>query len=167
MGGRRPYQWPAPDGETQDLLSPVTSSDEGSDVWEAVDHTIGPHQTAKTQDLLSTTPLSEWREARRRVPACLYRNTRDQISCWTVWGQEKANEGSLIACWHSYLNREAYASALVSTDCVSSARTDITKARKFSNNQVDHTIGPRQTATTQVTDIRFARLGKYVCEKVK
>ena len=124
----------------------VSDSDEGGDVWEAVDHTIGQRQTAKTQYLLSPVTSS------------------DEGS--DVW-EAKATEDSLIAHWLSDLNREVYEFQLVSTDCVSSEHTDITKARKFSNNQVDHVVGPRQTAKTQVTDIPFAKRLKDGGEKAK
>ena len=85
------------------------------------------------------TLMAEWRQARRLVPSLFYKDASGPMESWRpghvrVWSQEKATEDSLIATWLSDLNRETYEFQLVSTDCVASEHTDVTKARKFANN---------------------------------
>ena len=39
------------------------------------------------------------------------------------------------------------------------------KAKRFLNNQITHVVGPRQTASTQVTDIHYKTIGKAAGEE--
>ena len=54
-----------------------------------------------------------------------------------------------------------------STDCVAAESTPQMEEKVFNSNQVSHKAGPRQTAKTQITDIRFSRLIKVAAEKFK
>jgi len=49
---------------------------------------------------------------------------------------------------------------MTTTDCVACEHGPYMKVKNYLNNQPKHTIGMRQTASTQVTDVRFAKLGK-------
>ena len=70
--------------------------------------------------------------------------------------QEKATEDTIIAAELSNLIREeGYEFALKSVDCVASENTEVMDALSFLNNQVQHTVGMRQTFKTQITDVRF------------
>ena len=57
--------------------------------------------------------------------------------------------------------------AMKSVDCVASEHTSYMDRHSYMTNQIVHTIGMRQTAKTQITDIRFARLAKVAAEKGK
>ncbi len=48
----------------------------------------------------------------------------------------------------------------LATDCVASEHSPELRLKKWLNNSVQHAIGMRQTAKTQVTDVRFAKLAK-------
>ena len=119
---------------------------------------------------------ADWREARRQNRSLFY-----EVGCkwesspdgWKpgpvrVWFQEKATEDTIIAAELSDLWREeGYEYALKSVDCVASEHTETMDAKSFLNNQIQHSVGVRQTAKTQITDIRFSRLIKVVGEKKK
>ena len=63
-----------------------------------------------------------------------------------VWFQEKATEDTIIASWLCDLIREeGYEYALKSVDCVASEHSKHMDEKSFLSNQVQHTIGPRQT----------------------
>jgi hypothetical protein len=116
--------------------------------------------------------LAVWREARRIHPGLFYMNPNEEMEHWRpgrvrLWTQEKATQDTIISCFLSDLNAESYEFSVVTVDCVGSEHSDTTKLRKYMNNQASHVIGPRQTAKTQVTDIRFARLGKLAGEEAK
>lgn len=85
-----------------------------------------------------------------------------------VWFQEKATEDTTIAAQFSELWREeGHEFALKSVDCVASEHTETMDAKSFLNNQIQHTVGNRQTAETQITNVKFSRLIKVAGEKEK
>ena len=78
-----------------------------------------------------------------------------------VWFQIKATEDGVIVAWLSDLIvKEGDKFSLSTTDCVGSEHSPSMRLKKWLNNSVQHTIGMRQTAKTQVTDIRYAKIGK-------
>ncbi|CAK0899969.1 unnamed protein product [Prorocentrum cordatum] len=90
---------------------------------------------------------SEWRAARRH---------------------NKATEDTIIASFLTDLSvEEGYQYSLKTVDCVASEHSEIMDLHNYMHNQVVHTIGMRQTAKTQVTDVREAVIGKAGGEKVK
>ena len=50
--------------------------------------------------------------------------------------------------------------AIVQTDMFGGEHTPLMKDLCFMHQQVQHVIGPKQTSRLQVTDIRFAKIGK-------
>ena len=108
----------------------------------------------------------QWREARRKVPSLFYCSRDGEEKDWQphhvlVWFQLKATEDGVIAAWLSDLIvKEGDKFSLSSTDCVASEHSPEMRLKKWLNNSVQHTIGMRQTAKTQVTDIRYAKIGK-------
>ena len=80
----------------------------------------------------------------------------------------KATEDTIIASFLSdMIVEEGRKYVLNSVDCVASEHSEYMTKKNYFSNQVKHTIGMRQTAKTQVTDIRYARLGKVAAEKEK
>ena len=107
-----------------------------------------------------------WREARRKVPYLFYSSRDGEEKDWQprhvlVWLQIKATEEGVIVAWLSDLIvKEGDEFSLSTTDCVSSEHSPSLRLKKWLNNSVQHTIGMRQTGKTQVTDVRFAKIGK-------
>ena len=107
-----------------------------------------------------------WRETRRKVPYLFYSSRDGEEKDWQprhvlVWFQIKATEDGVIAAWLSDLIvQEGDKFSLSTTDCVASEHSPEMRLKKWLNNSVQHTIGMRQTAKTQVTDIRYAKIGK-------
>ena len=116
---------------------------------------------------------ASWRAARRQDPSLFYRCREGDESTWQlagvrVWFQPRATEDGSIAVWLNDLSvEEGDRFTLSSTDCVSSEHSPEVRLRKWLNNSPQHTIGIRQTAKQQVTDIRFAKLGKDAAEALK
>ena len=121
---------------------------------------------------------SDWRETRRQNRSLFYAASTDftitpdkwEAGPVRVWFQDKATEDTIVAASLSDLFREeGYEYALKSIDCVSAEHNDIMDEVSFLNNQIQHSIGPRQTAKTQITDIRYARMCKVAAnaEKIK
>ena len=50
-------------------------------------------------------------------------------------------------------------------DCVASEHTEYMQLHGWMHNQPKHTIGMRQTAKTQITDVRYARMVHVAAEK--
>ena len=66
-----------------------------------------------------------------------------------------------VSCFLSELIvEEEYSQCLQSVDLFSGEHTDSTMLTNYLNQQVKHTIGPKVTSKVQVTDVRFAKLGK-------
>ena len=85
-----------------------------------------------------------------------------------MWSQSKATEDTIIASWLSDLIVEGgFKQCLKSVDCVASEHTPHMVTKHFLNQQIGHTIGMRQTAKTQVTDVRFAKIAKNGAEEIK
>ena len=124
--------------------------------------------------------LAPWRELRRQQPYLFYRRYDPDdpssllpLSEWKpgparLWTQENATEDNVIASWLTELVAESgIKQCLKSVDCVASEHTPHMEAKIFLSQQIVHCIGMRQTAKMQVTDVRFARIGKLAGEKVK
>ena len=113
----------------------------------------------------------EWRESRRALPALFYRGRSSdswQPGAVRIWFQPKSTEDGIIAAWLSDLNvEEGDRFSLNSTDCVASEHSTEMRLKKWLNNSVQHTIGMRQTWATQVTDVRFAKIGKDGAESMR
>ena len=116
---------------------------------------------------------AEWRDARRREAALFYSSREGPEEWWLpgkvrVWFQQKATEDSVIAGMLSDLIvEEGHRFALSTTDCVASEHSPQVQLKNWLNNQPKHTIGMRQTFRTQVTDLRYAKLGKDGAEACK
>ncbi len=117
--------------------------------------------------------LKEWREVRRARPDLFYRRHTGPEDEWVpgkvrVWSQSKATEDTIIASWLSDLIVEdGFTQCLKSVDCVASEHTPHMVTKQYLNQQIPHTIGMRQTAKTQVTDVRFAKMAKNGAEDIK
>ena len=80
----------------------------------------------------------------------------------------KATEDTIIASFLSDLIvEEGRKYTMKSVDCKTMEHSEYMTMKNFVSNQVKHVIGMRQTAKTQVTDVRYARLGKVAAEKEK
>ncbi len=78
-----------------------------------------------------------------------------------VWLQKKATKDGIIAAWLSDLIvEEGDKFSMISTDANASEHSPELRLKKWLNNSVQHTIGMRKTAKTQVTEVRFAKLAK-------
>lgn len=115
---------------------------------------------------------SGWRNLRREMPNLFYKKREGPEEEWQhenvrVWFQPKATEDGVIAAWLSDLVvEEGDKFSMSSTDCVACEHTPELRVKKWLNNSVQHTIGMRQTAKTQVTDVRFARAAKVAATPV-
>ena len=105
------------------------------------------------------------------MPALFYRHRSSDS--WRpgivrIWFQQRSTEDGIIAAWLSDLNvEEGDRFSLNSTDCVASEHSPEMRLKKWLNNSVQHTVGMRQTWATQVTDLRFAKIGKDGAESTK
>ena len=99
----------------------------------------------------SRTPPDEWQPGRVRA-----------------WFAPKATEDTIIASFLTDLAvEEGYKYSMKTVDCVASEHSEFMERYNYMNNSVVHCIGMRQTAKTQVTDIREAKIGKDGGEKIK
>ena len=120
---------------------------------------------------------AEWRAARRKNRALFYAVGTDWSKTPTdewkpgavrAWFAPKATEDTIIASFLTDLAvEEGYAYTMKTVDCVASEHSEFMELHNFMNNSIVHCIGMRQTAKTQVTDIREAVIGKCGGEKVK
>ena len=114
--------------------------------------------------------LAPWRETRRKSPYLFYRNHTSPMSEWKpgkarLWTQEKATKDSIIASWLAELIEDnGIKQCLKSVSCVASEHTPHMETKNYLSQQIVHCIGMRQTAATQVTHVRFARIGKRAGE---
>ena len=65
-----------------------------------------------------------------------------------------------IACMMSDLLQREHPRAVLQVDMVGCEHTDSCLAVKYCNQQVQHTIGQKQTEKCQVTDVRMAKIAK-------
>ena len=78
-----------------------------------------------------------------------------------IYGQKEACEDEAICCMLAeLLHAEHPDGCLLSVDMFGGEHTACSAANQFCLNQVMHTVGPHVTAKQQITDIRFAKLGK-------
>ena len=123
----------------------------------------------KDIDRVKGTPVgslgAEWREARRKNRALFYAPAnwnRTPPDEWQpgrvrVWFAPKATEDTIIASFLTDLAvEEGYKYSMKTVDCVASEHSEFMELHNYMNNSVVHCIGMRQTAKTQVTDIREA-----------
>ena len=95
------------------------------------------------------------RELRRQQPFLFSSGVR-------VWLQPESTMDSTISCMLSDMIKEdeGFEHCLQQVDMFGGEHTDACLKRNFLNNQAKHTIGPKVTAKMQLTDVRFAKLGK-------
>ena len=67
-----------------------------------------------------------------------------------------------MCCMLSEISAEEhdFAPCVVSVDMFAGEHTETTREVKHLNLQPGHCVGPKVTAKAQVTDVRFAKLGK-------
>ena len=97
--------------------------------------------------------LSAWREARGRQPRLF---SGDVL----FWGQGEATMDESISHFLVDLRSNEAKHLLLEVDCVGCEQTLHVTGYKFLHNQVQHNIGVKQTARMQITDIRYAKIGK-------
>ena len=104
--------------------------------------------------------MASWRQCRREHPYWF----KDII----IVGQEKAYMNEVVCAFHAELNEEEvgpYSAHMV--DMFSGELTETMEKINFGRSQVKLVIGPKQTAKLQLTDIRYAKIGKDAATKKK
>jgi hypothetical protein len=103
--------------------------------------------------------MQSHRDLRREEPELYQKGVR-------VWGQPQAYEDEIIVFWLSELDAETSVQSVCQVDMFAGELTEGVQAINFCRQQAKHILGPKQTAKLQVTDVKFAKLGKDAAQKV-
>ena len=109
--------------------------------------------------------LRSWREHRRRKPESYKRGVR-------VWGQPESTMDENICALLTQTDQEdavthEASQSILQVDLFGGEHTAYSRDLKWLAYQPQASIGPKQTAKVQVTDIRFARCGKIKQAELK
>ncbi len=111
-------------------------------------------------DKVGNNLMKSHRDLRREEPELYQKGVR-------VWGQPQAYEDEIIVFWLSELDAETSVQSVCQVDMFAGELTEGVQAINFCRQQAKHILGPKQTAKLQVTDVKFAKLGKDAAQKVK
>ena len=109
--------------------------------------------------------MRTWRQIRREHPDLLNKGVK-------VWGQKEATMDEMICGLLTDTDAEdaekhKATQTMVQVDLCGGEHTQFSREVKFLHNQPQTTIGNKQTARLQVTDIRYARCGKVRQNQIK
>ena len=143
----------------EDISTAARASDE---VWTRSHSFIYNGETVvrKKGEKVGNNLMKSHRDLRREEPGLYRKGVR-------VWGQPQAYEDEIIVFWLSELDSESSVQSVCQVDMFAGEMTENVQAINFARQQAKHIIGPKQTAKLQVTDVKFAKLGKDAAQKVK
>ena len=109
--------------------------------------------------------MRTWRQLRQKFPKLFKLGVR-------VWGQREMTMDEMICGLLTQTDREdlerrGHSQSVLQVDLFGGEHTEYSLDQKWLANQPQNTIGQKQTAKLQLTDIRFAKLAKVRQERHK